>query len=53
MSREAKLEEIRKSMLDRKIKKFESAFSTKIIDLEKLRALAWNGVPSNCAHFRC
>jgi hypothetical protein len=40
-------------MLDRKIKKFDDALSSKIIDLEKLRSLAWNGVPSNCALFRC
>jgi hypothetical protein len=27
--------------------------SQKIIDLEKLKALAWNGIPSTIPHFRC
>ena len=33
-SREAKLEEIKKSMLEKKVKKFEGILSHKIIDLD-------------------
>jgi len=44
-SREAKLEEIKRSMLDKKVKKFESVLNERVVDLEKLKALAWNGIP--------
>ncbi len=46
-NKEAKLEEIKKSMLERKIKKFDEVLSHKNIDLEKLRTLSWNGCPSS------
>ena len=49
----SKLEEIKRSMLDKKIKKINNELSQKVIDLDKLRSLAWNGVPSNVAIFRC
>lgn len=54
-SKEARLEEIRRSMMERKIKKFDDMLSTQkqFVDLEKLRALSWNGVPSNTPHYRC
>lgn len=40
-------------MLDKKIKRFDEVLSQKIVDLDKLKALAWNGIPSNIAAFRC
>ena len=40
-------------MLDKKVKKFDAVLSQKIVDLEKLKEVAWNGIPSNIAHFRC
>lgn len=46
-NREAKLEEIKRSMQERKIKKFDDALQKKQIEMEKLRGLAWNGVPSS------
>ena len=51
-SREAKLEEIKRSMLDKKVKKFESVLNERVVDLEKLKALAWNGIPQTNAKFR-
>lgn len=47
------MEEIKRSMLDKKIKKFEAILSQKIIDLDKLKTLSWNGIPSTDAHLRC
>ena len=35
--------------MDRKIKKFQDILNFKELDLEKLKALSWNGVPSNNA----
>jgi hypothetical protein len=40
------MEEIKRSMLERKIKKFDEVLLQKQIDIEKLRNLSWNGVPS-------
>jgi len=37
----------------RKCAKFEKVLSQKVIELEQLRALAWNGCPSHQADFRC
>jgi len=45
MNKEAKLEEIKRSMLERRIKKFDDVLSKKQIELEKLRTLSWNGIP--------
>lgn len=33
-------------MTDRKIKRFEEILSQKQVDMDKLRKLAWNGIPS-------
>ena len=33
-------------MLERKVKKFDDVLSKKQIEIEKLRNLSWNGVPS-------
>jgi hypothetical protein len=51
-SREAKLEEIKRSMLEKKVKKFEVVLQQPVIDLEKLKSLAWNGVPQVNAKYR-
>lgn len=40
-------------MMERKIKKFDDILSQKQIDLERLRTLAWNGVPSTAPYYRC
>jgi hypothetical protein len=40
-------------MMERKIKKFDDLLSQKHIDLEKLRSLSWNGIPSTTPHYRC
>ena len=45
-SKEARLEEIKRSMMERKMKKIEDQLSSKDLDLDKLKALSWNGVPS-------
>jgi hypothetical protein len=47
LNREAKLEEIKRSMQERKIKRFDDALNKQQIEMEKLRGLAWNGVPSS------
>lgn len=52
-SKEVRLEDIKRSMLDRKIKKFDNILGQQMIDLEKLRALGWNGIPQMPASFRC
>ncbi len=46
-NRESRLEDIRRSQLDKKIKRIDEVLSTKIIDLDKLKNLAWGGIPSN------
>lgn len=51
--RDQKLEEIKKSMYLRKCQKFEKVLSQKVIELDQLRALAWNGCPSLHADLRC
>lgn len=51
--RDIKLEEIKRSMFERKVTKFQKVLSQKVIDLEQLRALAWNGVPAHQASYRC
>ena len=49
-----RLEEIKKSMYDRKCKKFDKVLKDqKVIELEQLRALAWNGCPSHVGEVRC
>lgn len=45
-TKEAKLEEIRRSQLHKKVIKFESILSSRVVDLEKLKNLSWNGIPS-------
>ena len=41
--------------MERKIKKFDDLLDPNkpLIDLEKLRALSWNGIPSSTPHYRC
>lgn len=53
--KEARLEEIKRSMMERRIKKFDDMLNQQkqFVDLEKLRGLSWNGVPSNSPHYRC
>jgi len=51
--REAKKEEIKRSMQDRKVVRFQKVLTQKVIELDQLRGLAWNGVPSNSPEFRC
>ena len=45
-SRISKLEEIKKSMKERRTKKFDIALGKETLNLEELRSLAWNGIPS-------
>jgi TBC1 domain family member 2 len=40
-------------MFDRKLKKFSKVLSPKVIDLDQLRSLAWNGIPASTAQCRC
>jgi hypothetical protein len=47
-----KLEEIKRSMFERKVKKFQKVLSTKVVDLEQLRSLAWNGIPAHTGQYR-
>lgn len=47
ISRIAKLEEIKKSMKERRVKKFDGALGKHTLNLEELRSLAWNGIPSS------
>ena len=51
--RDARLEEIKKSMYERKVKKFEKVLSQKVIELDQLRALSWNGCPVHSGEYRC
>lgn len=51
--REHRLEEIKRSMYDRKCIKFEKVLHQKVIELDQLRALAWNGCPSHIGQVRC
>ncbi len=48
-----KLDEIKRSMYERKVRKFDKVLSQKVIDLEQLRALSWNGSPIHSAKYRC
>ena len=53
-SKEAKLEEIKRSMHERRVKKFNSLLEpgNSLIDIEKLRGLAWNGIPNHNPYYR-
>lgn len=51
--REHRLEEIKRSMYERKCKKFEKVLQLKVIELDQLRALAWNGCPQHVGAVRC
>lgn len=40
-------------MYDRKVAKFDRVLEKKVIELEKLRELAWSGCPTHIASYRC
>ncbi|TNV87202.1 hypothetical protein FGO68_gene13070 [Halteria grandinella] len=48
-----KLEEIKRSMFERRVKKFDRVLQSKVVDLDQLRSLAWSGVPPHQAGYRC
>ena len=39
--------------MQRKIKKFEGILSQRVIDLDQLKNLSWNGVPATDPKLRC
>jgi hypothetical protein len=40
-------------MYERRVKKFDKVLSQRVIDLDQLRALSWNGCPTHAAQYRC
>lgn len=40
-------------MYERRVKKFLRVLTSKVVDLDQLRALAWSGIPAHAAEYRC
>jgi hypothetical protein len=40
-------------MFERRVKKFQRVLTSKVVDLDQLRSLAWNGIPAHAAEYRC
>ena len=47
ISKQARLEEIKRSQVQRKIKKLETLLSQGTIDLDKLKEIVWQGIPQS------